>query len=210
MSKGILGRKIGMTQIFTEDGNLIPVTVIEAGPCVVVQKKTVETDGYNAIQIGFMERKKAPNKPLHGHFDKAGVKPMKYVREIRVDNPDEYEVGQEIKVEDVFQSGEYVDVTGISKGKGFTGSIKGYGQARGPMSHGSHYHRAPGALGALGPNRVFRGRKLPGRVGGRKVTVQKLEVVKTDNEKNLLLVKGSVPGPKKSVVMVRNTVKSNA
>jgi len=198
-----------MTQVFTEDGNFIPVTVIQAGPCVVVQKKMQETDGYNAIQLGFVVGKPGSvNNPLKGHFNKANVKPMKYLREVRVENPDDYEVGQEVKIEDVFKAGDYVDITGISKGKGFTGSIKGHGFNRGPMSHGSHYHRGPGALGALGPNRVFKGRPLPGRKGSDKVTVQKLEVVKTDNEQNLLLVKGSVPGAKKSIVMVKNSVKA--
>jgi len=208
MTKGIIGKKVGITQTFTEDGRLIPVTVIQAGPCTVVQKKTTETDGYNAIQIGFVEGTKNINKPLKGHFDKVNVKSMRYLKEIRVENPDEYEVGQEIKVEDIFQSGDLVDVTGVSKGKGFTGSIKAHNQSRGPMSHGSHYHRGPGSLGSTGPNRVFKGRVLPKRTGGDKVTVQKLEVVKTDNENGLLLVRGSVPGAKKSIVMVKNSVKA--
>ncbi|WP_366923263.1 50S ribosomal protein L3 [Metallumcola ferriviriculae] len=209
MSRAILGRKVGMTQIFTEDGSFIPVTVIEAGPCVVVQKKTVETDGYNAIQIGFANQKPgAVTKPIKGHFNKADVKPLRYLREIRVDNPDDYQVGQEVKIEDIFKAGDFVDVTGISKGKGFTGSIKAHGFSRGPMSHGSHYHRGSGALGSLGPNRVFKGRPLPGRRGSDRVTVQKLEVVKTDNEQNLLLVKGSVPGAKKTIMMVKDSVKA--
>lgn len=209
MNKAILGRKVGMTQVFTEEGNFIPVTVIEAGPCVVVQKKTVETDGYNAIQIGFAVKKPgAVNKPVKGHFEKAGVKPLKYLKEVHVDNPDDYQVGQEVKIADVFAAGDLVDVTGISKGKGFTGTIKAHGFHRGPMTHGSHYHRGPGALGALGPNKVFKGRPLPKRKGNDKVSVLKLEVVKTDSEQNLLLVKGSVPGAKKTVVMVRNSAKA--
>ncbi|GAW90910.1 50S ribosomal protein L3 [Calderihabitans maritimus] len=206
--KGILGRKLGMTQIFNEEGHAVPVTVIEAGPCVVIQKKTTAVDGYDAVQLGFIPKKeKAVNKPLRGHFAKAGVKPFKYLREFRVDNIDEYEVGQEIKV-DIFNPGEKVDVVGTSKGKGFAGGIKRHGFHRGPMSHGSKYHRRPGALGAKGPARVFKGRKLPGRAGGERVTVQNLEVVKTDPEKNLLLVKGAVPGPKKGLVMIKSAVKA--
>lgn len=206
--KGILGKKLGMTQVFSEEGMVIPVTVIEAGPCVVVQKKTVDNDGYKAIQLGFEARsEKRVSKPLKGHFDKAGLKPFHYLREIRVDNPDEYEVGQEIKV-DVFAAGEKVDVKGISKGKGFAGSIKRHGFARGPMAHGSKYHRGSGALAAKGPGRVFKGRKLPGHMGHAKVTVQNLEVVKTIPERNLLLVKGAVPGPRKGLLVITQAKKA--
>ncbi|AVX21807.1 MAG: 50S ribosomal protein L3 [Bacillota bacterium] len=208
MAKGILGRKVGMTQLFTEDGKLIPVTVIEAGPCVVVQKKTVETDGYNAIQVAFGDVKETRvNKPLKGHFAKAGVQPKRYVREFRVDNVDEYQVGQEIFA-DIFAEGEAVDVTGISKGKGFAGAIKRHGFARGPMAHGSKYHRRVGSLGAKGPARVFKGRPLPGRMGGERVTVQNLQVVKVDRERNLLVIKGSVPGNKNSLLIIKPSVKA--
>jgi large subunit ribosomal protein L3 len=205
--KGILGRKLGMTQVFTEDGNVIPVTVIEAGPCVVLQKKDQQTDGYEAVQLGFADKKKA-NKPEAGHAAKAGTTPKRYVREIRGVNLAEYEVGQVIKA-DAFAPGDIVDVTGISKGKGFAGAIKRHNQARGPMAHGSRYHRGPGSLGAIAPNRVFKGQTLPGRMGGERVTVQNLEVVKVDPERNLLLVKGSVPGPKKSFVTIKTAVKSS-
>jgi len=200
--KGILGKKLGMSRIFAEDGRAIPVTVIEAGPCVVVQKKTVDTDGYNAIQIGFGQIKESRvNKPLKGHFK--GTRPTRYLRELRVDDPAEYEVGQEIKV-DVFADGEHVDVTGTSKGKGFAGVIKRWGMRRGPMAHGSKYHRGPGALqSGTDPARVFPGRKLPGRHGGKRVTVKNLEVVKVDPERNLLLVKGAVPGVRGSLVIVK-------
>lgn len=208
MAKGILGRKVGMTQLFTEGGKLIPVTVVEAGPCVVVQKKTVETDGYNAIQVAFGDIKEnRVNKPLKGHFDKAGVQPKRYVREFRVDNVDEYQVGQEI-LADIFAEGEAVDVTGISKGKGFAGAIKRHGFARGPMAHGSKYHRRVGSLGAKGPARVFKGRPLPGRMGGERVTVQNLQVVKVDRERNLLVIRGSVPGNKNSLLIIKPSVKA--
>ncbi|MDN5293890.1 MAG: large subunit ribosomal protein [Eubacteriales bacterium] len=208
MAKGILGRKVGMTQIFNEEGQLIPVTVIEAGPCYVVQKKTVENDGYNALQLGFMEKKESRvNKPLLGHFKKAQVKPLRYLREIRVDNIDDYQVGQEIRA-DIFSPGELVDVTGTSKGKGFAGGIKRHGFQRGPMAHGSKYHRRPGSLGAKGPGRVFKGRKLPGRMGGDRVTIQNLQVVKVDPENNLLVVKGAVPGPRGGLLIIKNAVKA--
>lgn len=207
MSKAILGLKVGMTQVFTEEGQVIPVTAIAAGPCVVLQKKTVETDGYNAIQVGFVETSKRVNKPLQGHFQKAGVKPFKFIKEFRVDNVDDYQVGQEIKV-DIFTEGDVVDVVGTSKGKGFAGGIKRHGFHRGPMQHGSKYHRRPGSLAAKGPARVFKGRKLPGRTGGERVTVQNLAVVKTDPERNLLLVKGAVPGPKKGLVTVKSAAKA--
>lgn len=209
MKKGILGKKHGMTQIFDEKGEVIPVTVIEAGPCVVVQKKTVEKDGYNAIQVGFGDvSEKKLNKPLLGHFKKAGVSPKRYLREFRLDDISGYEVGAEIKV-DIFKPGDRVDVTGISKGKGFAGVIKRYGARRGPMSHGSKYHRRVGSMGATtDPGRTFKGKKMPGRMGSDRVTIQNLEVVKVDPELNLLVVKGSVPGPKGSLLIIRDSVKS--
>ncbi|EGL82015.1 50S ribosomal protein L3 [Caldalkalibacillus thermarum TA2.A1] len=208
MTKGILGKKLGMTQVFAEDGTLIPVTVIQAGPCVVMQKKTQENDGYEAIQLGFEDKKAhRANRPERGHAAKANTTPKRYIKEIRGVDLDQYEVGQEVKV-DIFKDGEYVDVTGTSKGKGFQGAIKRHGFSRGPMSHGSRYHRGPGSLGAIDPMRVFKGRPLPGRMGGDRVTIQKLKVIKVDPERNLLLVKGSVPGPKNSYVMVRSSVKA--
>lgn len=207
--KAILGEKIGMTQMFTPEGKAVPVTVIQAGPCVVVQTKTADTDGYEAIQVSFGQiKEKNVNKPLKGHYAKAGAKASRYLREFRVENASEYALGQEIKV-DIFQVGDSVDVTGTSKGKGFQGSIKLHGQHRGPMGHGSKYHRRTGSLGALGPNRVFIGRPLPGRMGGDKITIQNLEVIKVDTENNLILVKGSVPGAKKSMVTVKASVKAN-
>jgi large subunit ribosomal protein L3 len=208
MTKGILGRKIGMTQVFAENGELIPVTVIEAAPNVVLQKKTAETDGYNAIQLGVADkREKLANKPEKGHAAKANTAPKRFIRELRDANVEEYEVGQEVKVE-IFAEGDTVDVTGISKGKGFQGAIKRHGQSRGPMSHGSRYHRRPGSMGPVAPNRVFKGKALAGRMGGEQVTVQNLEIVKVDAERNLLLVKGNVPGAKKSFVMIRSAVKA--
>lgn len=208
MSKGLLGKKVGMTQIFRETGEIVPVTVIEAGPCVVVQKKTVETDGYNAIQLGFGDKREAlANKPLKGHFAKAEQKPLRYLREVRVENVEEFQVGQEIKA-DLFEIGEHIDVVGTSKGKGFAGGIKRHGFQRGPMAHGSKYHRRPGSLGAKGPARVFKGRKLPGRMGADRVTVQNLEVVRVDADRNLLLVRGAIPGPKGSLVMINDSVKA--
>ncbi|KEK22595.1 50S ribosomal protein L3 [Bacillus gaemokensis] len=207
MTKGILGRKIGMTQVFAENGELIPVTVIESTPNVVLQKKTTETDGYNAIQLGFGDkREKLTNKPEQGHAAKATTTPKRFIREIRDADVDGLEVGQEVKVE-VFTAGEIVDVTGISKGKGFQGVIKRHGQSRGPMSHGSRYHRRPGSMGPVAPNRVFKGKKLAGRMGGDQVTIQNLEIVQVDAERNLLLVKGNVPGAKKSLVVVQGAVK---
>ncbi|MGR5912541.1 50S ribosomal protein L3 [Bacillus cereus] len=207
MTKGILGRKIGMTQVFAENGELIPVTVIAANPNVVLQKKTTETDGYNAIQLGFEDkREKLTNKPEQGHTAKASTTPKRFIREIRDADVDGLEVGQEVKV-DVFATGEIVDVTGISKGKGFQGVIKRHGQSRGPMSHGSRYHRRPGSMGPVAPNRVFKGKKLVGRMGGDQVTIQNLEIVQVDTERNLLLVKGNVPGAKKSLVVVQGAVK---
>ncbi|MGG1398724.1 50S ribosomal protein L3 [Bacillus salipaludis] len=208
MTKGILGRKIGMTQVFVENGNLIPVTVVEAAANVVLQKKSVETDGYEAIQIGFEDkREKLANKPEKGHAAKANTAPKRFVREIRGVDVAGYEVGQEVKV-DIFAAGETVDVTGISKGKGFQGSIKRHGQSRGPMAHGSRYHRRPGSMGPVAPNRVFKGKALPGRMGGEQVTVQNLEIVKVDVERNLLLIKGNVPGAKKSLIKIKSAVKA--
>ncbi|WP_375902702.1 50S ribosomal protein L3 [Streptomyces sp. NPDC056411] len=207
MTKGILLIKIGMTQVFAENGELIPVTVISANPNVVLQKKTTETDGYNAIQLGFEDkREKLTNKPEQGHTAKASTTPKRFIREIRDADVDGLEVGQEVKVE-VFAAGEIVDVTGISKGKGFQGVIKRHGQSRGPMSHGSRYHRRPGSMGPVAPNRVFKGKKLAGRMGGDQVTIQNLEIVQVDTERNLLLVKGNVPGAKKSLVVVQGAVK---
>ncbi|MCP8971112.1 50S ribosomal protein L3 [Ectobacillus ponti] len=209
MTKGILGRKIGMTQVFAENGELIPVTVIEAAPNVVLQKKTAETDGYNAIQLGFDDKRaKLSNKPEQGHVAKANTAPKRFIREFRDADVASYEVGQEVKVE-IFAEGETVDVTGTSKGKGFQGVIKRHGQSRGPMSHGSRYHRRPGSMGAIAPNRVFKGKNLAGRMGGDRVTVQNLQIVKVDAERNLLLVKGNVPGAKKSLVVVRGAVKAS-
>ncbi|MEH7223777.1 50S ribosomal protein L3 [Bacillus sp. JJ1566] len=208
MTKGILGRKIGMTQVFVGNGELIPVTVIEASPNVVLQKKSVETDGYEAVQIGFEDkREKLSNKPEKGHASKANTAPKRFVRELRGVNLDEFEVGQEVKV-DIFAEGDIVDVTGKSKGKGFQGAIKRHGQSRGPMSHGSRYHRRPGSMGPVAPNRVFKNKLLPGRMGGERITVQNLEIVKVDTERNLLLVKGNVPGARKSVITVKKAVKA--
>lgn len=209
MTKGILGRKIGMTQLFTENGELIPVTVIQAEPNVVLQKRTMENDGYEAIQIGFKDQKESrTNKAAKGHAEKANTTPKRYIREIRNANLDEYEVGQEISV-GIFEAGEKVDVTGTSKGKGFQGAIKRHGQQRGPMSHGSHYHRGPGSMGAIDAMRVFKGKKLPGRMGSDQVTIQNLEVVSVDTEKNLILIKGNVPGAKKSFVKITSAIKGN-
>ncbi|MDE3840598.1 50S ribosomal protein L3 [Bacillus methanolicus] len=208
MTKGILGRKIGMTQVFAENGDLIPVTVVEAAPNVVLQKKSVETDGYEAIQLGFEDkREKLANKPEKGHAAKANTAPKRFIREFRGVDLAEYEVGQEVKV-DIFAEGDLVDVTGISKGKGFQGAIKRHGQSRGPMSHGSRYHRRPGSMGPVAPNRVFKSKALPGRMGGEKVTVQNLQIVKVDAERNLLLIKGNVPGPRKGLVKIKSAVKA--
>ncbi|GGE54385.1 50S ribosomal protein L3 [Pullulanibacillus camelliae] len=208
MTKGILGKKLGMTQIFSENGDVIAVTVVEAAPSVVLQKKTVESDGYEAIQIGFDDKKEVrTNKAEKGHSGKANTAPKRFIKEIRDVNLDDYEVGQEVKV-DIFKEGDIIDVTGQSKGKGFQGSIKRHNQSRGPMSHGSHYHRAPGSMGAVDPMRVFKGKALPGRMGGEQVTVQNLEVVKVDVERNLLLIKGNVPGAKKSYLTIKSAIKS--
>ncbi|MCI8372187.1 MAG: 50S ribosomal protein L3 [Lachnospiraceae bacterium] len=209
MKKAILATKIGMTQIFNEDGVLTPVTVLQAGPCVVTQVKTVENDGYSAVQVGFVDkREKLINKPLKGHFDKAGVSYKRYVREFRLDNAQEYALAQEIKA-DVFAAGDKVDATAISKGKGFQGAIKRHGQSRGPMTHGSKYHRHAGSNGACSsPSKVFKGKKMPGHMGHKRVTIQNLEVVRVDADQNLLLVKGAVPGPKKCLVTIKETVKA--
>ena len=207
--KGILGKKIGMTQIFTEVGAVVPVTVVEAGPVVVTQIKTVEKDGYNAVQVGFGDvKEKSLNKPQKGHLAAANTL-KKHLKEFRVDSVEGYTVGQEIKA-DLFAAGEMVDVSGISKGKGFQGPIKRHGQSRGPESHGSRYHRRPGSMGACSfPGRVFKNKKLAGHMGSVKVTVQNLEVVRIDAEKNLILVKGAIPGAKGSVVAIKEAVKAS-
>ncbi|MCC3864605.1 50S ribosomal protein L3 [Terrisporobacter petrolearius] len=207
--KGILGKKIGMTQVFAEAGEVIPVTVVEAGPVVVTQVKTIENDGYNAVQVGFVDAKeKSLNKPQKGHLAAANTL-KKHLKEFRVESVDAYTVGQEIKA-DVFATGEMIDVTGISKGKGFQGPIKRHGQSRGPETHGSRYHRRPGSMGACSyPGRVFKNKKLAGHMGSVKVTVQNLEVVRVDAEKNFILVKGAIPGAKGSVVTIKEAVKAS-
>ena len=208
MKKAILATKVGMTQIFNEDGVLTPVTVLQAGPCVVTQVKTVENDGYSAVQVGFVDkREKLVNKPLKGHFDKAGVSYKRYVRELKLEDAESYALAQEIKA-DIFAAGDKIDVTAISKGKGFQGAIKRHGQHRGPMAHGSKFHRHAGSNGACSdPSKVFKGKKMPGQMGHKKITIQNLEVVRVDADKNLLLVKGAVPGPKKALVTGKETVK---
>ena len=224
MKKAILATKVGMTQIFNEDGTLTPVTVLQAGPCAVTQIKTVENDGYSAVQVGFVDKKEkivnkdkggkkevihrhGVNKAQKGHFDKAGVSCKRFIREFKLENADEYTLGSEIKA-DIFEAGDRVDATAISKGKGFQGAIKRHGQHRGPMTHGSKFHRHQGSNGACSsPSRVFKGKGMPGHMGAVKVTVQNLEVVRVDAENNLLLVKGAVPGPKKSLVTIKETVK---
>ena len=208
--KTLIGKKVGMTQIFDEKGNVIPVTVIEAGPCNVVQVKTVETDGYNAIQLGFGTVKEHKvNKPVKGHFAKAKITPMKHLREFRVEEVSSVKVGDEIKV-DTFVQGDSVDIQGITKGKGFQGVIKRHGQSRGPMGHGSMYHRRPGSMGPTStPGRVFKGKKLPGHMGVDTVTIQNLQVVAVDLDKNALLVKGSVPGNKGSILKIKTSVKAS-
>ena len=227
MNKAILATKVGMTQIFTEDGTLVPVTVLQAGPCVVTQIKTVENDGYSAVQVGFVDKKErivnrdkggkkevihrhGVNKALKGHFDKAGVSCKRYVREFKFHNASEYALAQEIKA-DIFATGDKVDATAISKGKGFQGAIKRHGQHRGPMAHGSKFHRHQGSNGACSsPSRVFKGKGMPGHMGCVRVTVQNLEVVRVDAEQNLLLVKGAVPGPKKALVTIKETTRMDA
>ncbi|PSL42528.1 LSU ribosomal protein L3P [Salsuginibacillus halophilus] len=209
MTKGILGKKLGMTQIFRDNGEVVPVTVIQAEPNVVLQKKEEATDGYTAVQLGVEDKKQSRiNKPEQGHADKAGATPKRYVKEVRGEAVADYEVGQEVKV-NTFAEGEYVDITGTSKGKGFQGAIKRHNQSRGPMSHGSRFHRKPGSMGVMGHYNVKPGKLLPGRMGGEQVTVQNLEIVKVDTERDLLLVKGNVPGPRKTYVTVKDTVKAN-
>ena len=207
MKKAILATKVGMTQIFNENGELVPVTVLQAGPCVVTQVKTVENDGYSAVQVGFQDiREKLVNKPVKGMFDKAGVSYKRYVREFKLEG--EYAVKDEIKA-DVFEAGDKVDATAIAKGKGFQGASKRHGQSRGPMAHGSKYHRHAGSNGSCStPSKVFKGKKMPGHMGGKKVTTQNLEIVRVDAEKNLLLVKGAIPGPKKALVTIKESVKA--
>ena len=227
MKKAILATKVGMTQIFNEDGVLVPVTVLSAGPCVVTQVKTVENDGYSAVQVGYIDKKDrivnkdksgkkevihrhGVNKPEKGHFAKAGVPSKRFVREFRFENSEEYSVAQEIKA-DIFAVGDKIDATAVSKGKGFQGTIKRLGQHRGPMAHGSKFHRHQGSNGACSsPSRVFKGKGMPGQMGGKKATVRNLEVVKVDAEKNLLLIKGAVPGPKKALVTIKETTKAEA
>ena len=209
MKKAILATKVGMTQIFNDDGMLIPVTVLQAGPCTVTQIKTEENDGYAAVQVGYGDiREKLVNKPVKGHFAKAGVAVKRFLKEFRFENAAEYQVGQEIKA-DIFAEGDHVDATAISKGQGYQGAIKRHGQSRGPLTHGSKYHRHAGSNGAASdPSRVFPGKKMPGQMGHVQVTVQNLEIVRVDAENNLLLVKGAVPGPKKSLVTIKESVKS--
>ena len=209
MKKAILATKVGMTQIFNEDGVLTPVTVLQAGPCVVTQIKTVENDGYKAVQVGFADkRENLVNKPMKGQFDKAGVSCKRFVREFKFENAEEFTVAQEIKA-DIFAAGDKIDATAISKGKGFQGAIKRFGQHRGPMAHGSKFHRHQGSNGACSdPSKVFKGKGMPGHMGNKRVTIQNLEVVRVDAENNLILVKGAVPGPKKSLVTIKETVKS--
>ena len=210
MKKAILATKVGMTQIFNEDGALTPVTVLQAGPCVVTQVKTLENDGYEAVQVGFADkREKLVNKPMKGHFDKAGVSYKRFVREFRFENASEYNVKDEIKA-DIFAAGDKIDATAISKGKGFQGAIKRHGQSRGPMAHGSKFHRHQGSNGsATTPGRVFKGKGMPGQMGAKRITIQNLEVVRVDAENNIILVKGAVPGPKKSLVTLKETVKTD-
>ena len=209
MTKGILGKKVGMTQYFTEAGELIPVTVVEVTPNVVLQLKTIENDGYEAVQLGFDDlREVLSNRPAKGHVAKANATPKRFIREFNNVELSEYEVGQEITV-DVFKAGDIVDVTGTSKGKGFKGAIKRHGQSRGPMAHGSRYHRRPGSMGGASfPSRVFKGKALPGQMGGNRITIQNLEVVKVDAERNVILIKGNVPGSKKSLVEIKTAIKS--
>ena len=208
MKKAILGKKLGMTQVFTSDGLIVPVTVVEAGPCPVIQKKTQDHDGYSAIQVGFGSlREKLANKPWAGSFKKANVPPMRHLRELKLEDSDAYEVGSEIKA-DIFAEGDAVDVSGVSKGRGFQGVIKRWNQSRGRMSHGSHYHRRVGSMGACStPSRVFKSKHLPGHMGSENVTIQNLEIVRVDADRNLLLVKGALPGAKGSLVVVRESVK---
>ncbi|WP_408955502.1 50S ribosomal protein L3 [Natroniella sp. ANB-PHB2] len=208
MMKGILGKKVGMTQVFNEEGEVVPVTVVQAGPCAIVQKKSEDVDGYNSVQLGFEDVKETRvNKPLKGHFEKYGINPKKYVKEFRIAGAKELEPGDEVTV-DVFSAGDKVDVTGTSKGKGFAGTVKRWNFRTGPKTHGSRNYRLPGAIGAgSDPARVFKGKKMPGRMGREKVTIQNLDIVKVDSEKNLLLIKGAIPGPKKGLLTIKETVK---
>ncbi len=208
MKKGILGKKVGMTQIFEEGGRVVPVSVIQAGPCFVTQVKKKEKDGYSALQVGFEEiRDSLVSKPAKGHFEKANVTSKRYIKEFKFENADEYQVGAEIKA-DIFEQGDVVDVSGVSKGKGFAGTIKRWNQHRGPMEHGSRYHRRPGSMGACAfPSRVFKNKHLPGHMGSENVTTQGLQVVRVDSERNLLLIKGSVPGIKGGLVVIKESVK---
>ncbi|WP_313072691.1 50S ribosomal protein L3 [Lacrimispora sp.] len=210
MKKAILATKIGMTQIFNENGVLTPVTVLQAGPCVVTQIKTVENDGYSAVQVGYVDkREKLVSKPIKGHFEKAGVSYKRFVREFKLENADQYSVKDEIKA-DVFAAGDKIDATAISKGKGFQGAIKRHGQSRGPMAHGSKFHRHAGSNGAASdPSKVFKGKKMPGQMGNKRITIQNLEIVRVDIESNLILVKGAIPGPRKSLVTIKETVKAS-
>ena len=209
MNKGLIAKKLGMTQIFDEKGAVIPVTVLEAGPCTVVQVKNEETDGYKAVQLGFGDvKEKHITKPYKGHFNKAKLAPKKHIREFRLENVEDYKVGSEVKA-DIFQAEDIVDIQGISKGKGFQGVIKRHGQSRGPMGHGSMYHRRPGSMGSTStPGRVFKGKKLPGHMGVETVTIQNLVIVRVDTDKNAILVKGSVPGNKGSILKISDSVKA--
>ena len=209
MKKAILARKVGMTQVFDDNGTLTPVTVLQAGPCTVTQVKTIENDGYNSVQVGFGEiRDILVNKPRKGHFAKAGVDNQRFIREFRFDNASDYELGQEIKA-DIFEEGDKIDATATSKGKGFQGVIKRHNFGRGPETHGSKHHRHHGSSGASAtPGEVAKGKKMPGQMGNERVTIQNLEIVRVDAENNLILVKGSVPGPKKALVTLKETVKS--
>lgn len=207
-TKGILGKKVGMTQVFTENGELVPVTVVKVDSNVVLQVKTMENDGYEAIQLGFDDlREVLTNKPAKGHAAKANTTPKRFVREIRDVELGEYKVGDEVKA-DIFEAGDFVDVTGTSKGHGFQGSIKRNGQHRGPMAHGSRYHRRPGSMGPVAPNRVFKNKRLAGRMGGNRITIQNLEIVRVDAERNVILIKGNVPGAKKSLITIKSAVKA--
>jgi large subunit ribosomal protein L3 len=210
MKKAMIGKKIGMTQIFDEKGLVIPVSVIQAGPLTVVQKKTVDNDGYDAIKVGYESiKEKKLSKPKLGQFTKTKLAPMKYLKEFRLEDISGYEVGQEIKAEDMFQSGDKIDVSGMSKGKGFQGVTKRFGQKTGPNTHGSMYHRRPGSMGSgTSPGRVFKGKKLPGHMGMDNTTIQNLEVVRVDADRNLILIRGAVPGPKGGLLVIKNTVKS--
>ena len=209
MKKALIGKKVGMTQIFDEEGKVIPVTAIEVGPCTVTQIKTVEQDGYSAVQLGFGEiKEKKLTRPAKGHFTKSNITPKKYLREFKLDQASELKVGDELKA-DVFEIGDKVDIQGTSKGKGFQGVIKRHGQSRGPMGHGSMYHRRPGSMGPTStPGRVFKGKKLPGHMGAETVTIQNLDVVRVDLDKNVILVKGSVPGAKGAILKIKTSVKA--